>query len=292
MNKNKSLKEAKSNRELFFFGLSFLNKENEYIKEDLYSLLIKANEFKDYSELVINFDNECKNKNLFIKFLKKYNKNIPIQYILNEANFLDFKLYINKHCLIPRMETQELVLLIIKKIEELNIKKDTIVDCCTGSGCIALALKKRFVESNLIASDIDIKAIKVARINANNLDLDITFLRGDKLKPLLNNNIKCDVFVSNPPYVKNIDDLEYSVKKYEPKIAIIDKTGLSFYEDFFKNHEKYLNTSFLMGFEINYDQEKDLTMLINKYFVELDVKYEFIKDSFSRTRFLLIYRGY
>lgn len=292
MNKNKSLKEAKSNRELFFFGLSFLNKENEYIKEDLYSLLIKANEFKDYSELVINFDNECKNKNLFIKFLKKYNKNIPIQYILNEANFLDFKLYINNYCLIPRMETQELVLLIIKKIEELNIKKDTIVDCCTGSGCIALALKKRFVESNLIACDIDIKAIKVARKNANNLGLDITFLRGDKLKPLLNNNIKCDVFVSNPPYVKNIDDLEYSVKKYEPKIAIIDKTGLRFYEEFFKNHEKYLNTSFLMGFEINYDQEKDLTMLINKYFVELDVKYEFIKDSFSRTRFLLIYRGY
>lgn len=292
MNKSKSLKEAKSNRELFFLSLKEFGQEDDYLRNDLYTLLIKANNFSNYSELVLKFNEPCLDENKFFLYLKEFKEGKPIEYITNEAYFLDIKLFVDESVLIPRMETAEMASLILKRVKELNIKTDTIVDCCTGSGCLALFAKKNFKNSKVYASDISRKALKVAKKNADTNEFDITFLEGDKLEPILKENIKCDLFISNPPYVRDYNDLSESVKKYEPINAIMDENGISFYEEFFKFHRDFLNEKYMMAFEINYDEEDELTELINKYFTEFGVNYEFIRDSFSRTRFLFIYRGY
>ena len=166
-----------------------------------------------------------------------------------------------------------------------------IADVCTGSGAIALSIKNYFKDSVVYASDYKDECLNVAKKNANNLELDINFLKGDKLNPFLENNIKLDVLISNPPYVKNIDDIEEKVKINEPLDAIFIEGGLLFYETFFKSHNKVMKNDFFMGFEINYDQEEDLSRLIRKYFGE-NVRYIFEKDIYNLTRYLFILGGY
>ena len=145
-----------------------------------------------------------------IEYLKKYlkdktldegiellNKGIPVQYIVGNVDFYGYNFKVNENVLIPRFETEELVEKTIKYINKYLDKKVDILDLGTGSGCIAITLKKE-LDCNVDAVDISPKALEIAKLNAKNNNVDITFYEGDMLNPI---NKIYDVIISNPPYI-------------------------------------------------------------------------------------------
>ena len=165
---------ALTNRELYFETLKEIKEKSlEISKSEIFLLLEKANNLENYSQLTLNFDKNVANLNYFFELKQKLFNGLPIQYVLNEAPFIDLNVYVDERVLIPRVETEELVLRTCDLIKKLNIKNDSILDMCTGSGCIALYLKKSFPDSNIFASDISFDALDVAKKNAENFKLDI-----------------------------------------------------------------------------------------------------------------------
>ncbi len=232
-----------------------------------------------------------------INYLKKYYKGDineainrlkagePVQYIVGNVDFYGYNLKVDKSVLIPRRETEELVEEVIKRVKMFN--NPTIIDVATGSGAIAISLSKE-LNTHIYASDISSDALKVANINALNNEANITFLQGDMLKPYINNNIKVDVLVSNPPYIRYDEEIEDIVKNNEPSIALYaDNNGLEFYEKILKDCKQVLNNKYLLAFEIGCDQANDIAYLVNKYLG--DVKVEVKKDLSNKDRMLFVY---
>ena len=281
-----------TNREAFFKTKEEVkNKNLEISDNEIFLLIEKVNNYQNYTNLVLNFDKNLANFNYFNELKERLFNGEPIQYILNSAPFVDLDIFVDNRVLIPRVETEELVTKTRYFIEKLELEHKVIGDMCTGSGCIALFMKNSFTDSNVFASDISKDALEVANKNAKDLELDIIFLKGDKTKPFVNQNIKFDIFISNPPYVQNKNDIEEKVKKNEPMNAIYSEDGVAFYRDVFQNYKKFMNNKFMMAFEINYDQEHQLTELVEEYFPG-DKKYMFLKDIYGLTRFLFILKGY
>ena len=179
-----------------------------------------------------------------------------------------------------------------KIIDDNKLNDSTIIDMCTGSGCIGLYMKYTHRNSRVIVSDISKEALKIAKKNSENLGLEIEVLESDKLDVFLKNHIKCDIFLSNPPYVERKEDIFDEVKKYEPMNAVFVENNDIFYEECFKHYKEVMNDKFLMAFEINYDQKERLTNLIGKYFTNDDTKFLFLKDIFGKDRYLIILGGY
>ena len=167
-----------------------------------------------YSESLIN-SNDVKKIIHIVSLLKE---EIPIQQILGYAWFYGHKFNVNKNVLIPRPETEELVDLVIK--ESSNTLPNHIIDIGTGSGCIAIALKKK-IKSKMIAVDISESALSQARKNARNHDVDVEFSKIDILN-LDNHQLlpKIDYIVSNPPYVTHSEISKNSIIYSEPQHAI------------------------------------------------------------------------
>ena len=281
-----------TNREAFFETKEEVKSKNLEISDnEIFLLFEKVNNYQNYTNLVLNFDKNLANLNYFNELKERLFNGEPIQYILNSAPFVDLDIFVDNRVLIPRVETEELVTKTRYFIEKLELEHKVIGDMCTGSGCIALFMKNSFTDSNVFASDISKDALEVANKNAKDLELDIIFLKGDKTKPFVNQNIKFDIFISNPPYVQNKNDIEEKVKKNEPMNAIYSEDGVAFYRDVFQNYKKFMNNKFMMAFEINYDQEHQLTELVEEYFPG-DKKYMFLKDIYGLTRFLFILKGY
>ena len=190
---------------------------------------------------------------------------------------------VNKDVLIPRYETEELVEKTIKKIKNKFNKKIDVLDLCTGSGCIAITIKKE-INSNVTATDISSDALEVAKKNVNLNNVDIKLINSD-----LFNNIdgKFDCIISNPPYISYDEEIDEIVKNNEPNIALYaPNNGLYFYEEILKNIKKYLNNEFIIAFEIGYKQGEFLVELANKYLNNVTISVE--KDLQGRDRFLFI----
>ena len=225
----------------------------------------------------------------FNEGLLRLSNNEPLNYVLGYSYFYGYKMVVNKDVLIPRFETEELVGNVLAYIDEIFKDKNKIVlaDIGTGSGAIAIALKKEESKLEVYASDISKEAIEVAKKNASNNEADITFLQGSLLEPIIENNIKLDVLVSNPPYIKQDEVLEKSVKDYEPSIALFGgEDGLKYYRLIFEDAHKVMNEKGLLCFEIGYDQKENLTKLASNYFKE--AKIEVLKDINKKDRFLII----
>lgn len=154
----------------------------------------------------------------------------PLQYVLQEAWFYGMPLYVDRHVLIPRPETEELVEWIISEQK----KAVTILDIGTGSGCIAIALKKNIPAAEVWAIDISDPALEVAQKNAIDQKADITFKKEDILQVKAENNLpQFDIIVSNPPYIPASGEKEMrkNVVQYEPHEALFvsDNNPLKFY---------------------------------------------------------------
>ncbi len=191
----------------------------------------------------------------------------PVQYVLQEAWFAGMKMYVDEHVLIPRPETEELIAAIIS---ELPNKKYTILDVGTGSGCIAIAIKKKLPAANVYALDINLKALDIAKKNAAENSVDIHFFKTDILHFSAEKTLhEFDVIVSNPPYIKKneADKMLPNVLLYEPHTALFvpDNDPLLFYRaiaDFSLKHLK-VNMGKLY-FEINETMGKQIAVLLKE----------------------------
>lgn len=195
------------------------------------------------------------------EYVKKRLGHMPIQYILNKAYFCGLPLYVNENVLIPRFDTEVLVEEVLKVSKKDKSKR--ILDICTGSGAIAIALKKLGGFERVDALDISDKALEVAKRNANELDSDINFLKSDMFSSLTS-EIKYDIIVSNPPYIQSdvVDTLESEVKDFEPRLALDgDVDGMKFYKIIAENYENYLADNGVLALEIGYDEANDIRAL-------------------------------
>ena len=212
----------------------------------------------------------------------------PMNYVLGYSYFYGYQFKVNKDVLIPRPETEELVGLILSKYDEFYKGQNVnICDVGTGSGAIAISLKKEEEKLNVFASDISIDALNVAKENADNLNANIQFLCGSMLEPYIENNIKVDILVSNPPYIRNDEKLEASVIDYEPHVALFGgDDGLKFYKEIFTLSNKVLNENGLIFFEMGYDQAENMSKLAHSYYP--NGKVEIYKDINGKDRMFLL----
>lgn len=210
----------------------------------------------------------------------KLNKGISVQYIVGNVDFYGNVIKVNENVLIPRFETEQLVERTYDYLKN-KINLD-IVDLGTGSGCIAISLKK-LLNCNMDAVDISNKALEVAKENALLNDTKINFYLGNMLEPL---NKKYDCIISNPPYIANDEQIMDIVKNNEPHLALYaDNDGLYYYDKILKNCNKYLKEKYLIAFEIGSNQGLKIKDLANKY---LNCNIEIIKDLQGLDRFVFI----
>lgn len=215
--------------------------------------------------------------------LKKLESGMPVQYIVGNVNFYGNEISVNPNVLIPRFETEELVEKTINYINKYFNEKINIVDLGTGSGCIAITLKKE-LNCDVTAVDISKEALEVARENAKKNNVKINFINGDMLNPL---NEKYDVIISNPPYISYDEEIMEIVKNNEPHQALYaDNNGLYFYEQILKDANKYLKEQSLIAFEIGYKQAEDIKKLALTYFPNSKIIIE--QDLYKRDRFVFI----
>lgn len=221
----------------------------------------------DLNKFILDMDNEFESdKDLEAKYLsriEKRKKHIPLQYIINKQNFYGLDFYVDESVLIPRYDTENIVDSIVKDCEE--NKCLSVLDLCTGSGCIAVSLKKSGFEK-VYAADISDKALAVAKHNAKLNNADIIFLQGD-LYENFSKEIRFDIIVSNPPYISTdeIARLEKQVKDFEPKLALDGgRDGLDFYKKIINLSKDFLNNKGRLYLEIGYDQSKDVVDLAKK----------------------------
>lgn len=214
--------------------------------------------------------------------IDRLNNGEPVQYIVGNVSFYGNIIDVDKRVLIPRFETEELVENTVKYIKKYNYK--SIVDIGTGSGCIAITLKKFFPEILVDAVDISKDALEVAKKNANKNNANINFYEGNLLEPL---SKKYDVIISNPPYIAYDEEIMDIVKNNEPHIALYaSNNGLYYYEEILKNVYKYINNNGLIAFEIGYNQGEEIKKLASKYLNKYD--FEIKKDMTGKDRMVFI----
>ena len=222
--------------------------------------------------------------NYFKDCLNKLEQGQSIQYIIGNFDFYGNIIKVNKSVLIPRFETDLLVDLTIKKIKELfpNQKID-ILDLGTGSGCIAITLKKE-INSNVDALDISIDAINTAKLNAEYNNAEINFINQDMSTY---KEKKYDVIISNPPYIKYDEEIMDIVKNNEPHLALYaEDEGLYFYKKIIDNIPYITKDKYLICFEIGYTQANSIEDYANKHLDNIEISIQ--KDYSNKDRFIFI----
>ncbi len=216
-------------------------------------------------------------------YIAKRKNLYPIAYITNNREFYYNNFFVDENVLIPRPETELLIDEAIKLIKKNNINH--IADIGTGSGAIAITLKKLFPKSNIYATDISKPALKIAKKNATLHHAKINFLYGNLLEPLKNKSI--DLLLANLPYVSY--DIYHSVKsiKHEPQNALLAKNnGIFYYQNLIAMILKSKQKIKYLILEINPRQEK----LLQKDLQKLKPKKILIKkDLNKKNRFIIIY---
>lgn len=245
--------------------------KEELIKNNIEDASIIAKELAEYifkitrAQMIANNDMEFSKDQTdnYINSIKKISTGIPIQYITNNQEFMNLNFYVDENVLIPQPDTETLVEEVINEYKE---KKCEILDLCTGSGAIAISLAKYINESNIVASDISMKALQIAKLNAekNLVRKKIEFIESDMFNKIYKDDF--DIIVSNPPYIKTkvIEKLDRQVKN-EPYIALDGGAdGLKFYKIIIENAYKYIKNEGKVFLEIGYDQKNKLINLFKE----------------------------
>ena len=271
-----------TNRELYF----------RYQKEGIpdaviYFALEECNCF-NHLLLTNNFDQEIKDENRFVDAMNRYQNGEMIEYIFNRAYFLSRSFYVDKNVLIPRQETEQLVLSTTKLIKEtFNQRFIRIADVCSGSGAIGLSLAHNFKDSVVTLSDISTDALAVSLRNIYEQGLkNVQCVESDMLDRFIAEGSHFDVIVCNPPYIENEETIDEKTWKQEPHLALLAKPATLYYEKVLKDYLKVVNDTYLLCFEIGEDLEERLTELVKKYCKGCSFFFE--KDIYNRTRFLFI----
>ncbi|MCY1604577.1 peptide chain release factor N(5)-glutamine methyltransferase [Staphylococcus pettenkoferi] len=211
----------------------------------------------------------------FKRGMKRLLQGEPVQYILGYQYFYGERFKVSSACLIPRPETEEVMLHFVKQLRP----HARVVDIGTGSGNLPIMIKHLAPSTEVFATDISSEALQVARANAAEHKVDVQFLEGNTLEPLIEQGIKVDGLISNPPYISE-DELEVmgeSVRRYEPQIALFaEERGLAIYHKILKELPQVLNPEAIVTFEIGYQQGECITQLIHALYPWLNV--EVIQD--------------
>ncbi len=200
---------------------------------------------------------ECERR--FWQGIEQLVQGVPIQYLTNQQWFYGLDFYVDRHVLIPQPDTEILVEEVIGLAQE-SQKKLKILDLCTGSGAIAIALAKH-TKAEVKAADISEAALEIARKNARRNAADVTFFQSDMFE---NVNEKLDLIVSNPPYIetKTLENLPQEVKN-EPRLALDGgEDGLAFYKILGKEAPKHLTKEGILALEIGFNQREKVEKLL------------------------------
>ncbi|WP_296112130.1 peptide chain release factor N(5)-glutamine methyltransferase [uncultured Anaerococcus sp.] len=263
-------------------------KISDFLKIDYDTSLISLSYILDKSKSFIlmnqNYKLNKKQSDRLNDIISKRRKSYPLQYAIGEWEFYNLRLKVDERALIPRFETEIIVDYLIKA----PIKKDKILDIGTGSGAIALSLAKNIRGSFVIGSDIEEKALDLARENKEFTGVkNIDFIKSDLFGAISD---KYDLIISNPPYInkKDYDSLD-EILYFEPKSALYGgEDGLDFYRKIIGKANSYLNSGGYLVFEIGYDQREILNKLLReKGFINI----KNIKDFNDFDRFIIAQKG-
>ena len=231
--------------------------------------------------------NRTINQSDLLKFnfaIKDLRHGKPIQYIIGSTEFCDLTLSVSPHTLIPRPETAELVYLIAENAKEHSPQH--ILDLCTGSGCIAIALAKALPSAKVFATDISAEALAVAKKNAECNHANVSFFVADILKEENPAGESYDIIVSNPPYVRIMEKamMHRNVLDYEPHLALFvpDDDPLLFYRHIAEFATKHQQTGGKLYLEINEALANETAVLLQKQ----GYRYIVHKDSFGKDRMI------
>ncbi len=243
------------------------------------------------SDMIVNAKNEINDdiQILLQNALAKLKQHVPVQYITGQAWFYNLSFEVNNAVLIPRPETEELVLEAINFLKENAEKK--VLDIGSGSGCIPISIKKNIPSSIVTSVDVSEAALIVAKKNAADNNVEINFLKIDFLEEKNYKDLAhFDLIISNPPYIpeneKNL--LNKNVTHYEPHLALFvpDNDPLLFYKKILILSENHLqkNGKILLETHEDFANETAALFLADKYVVEIK------KDMQGKDRILIIYR--
>ena len=199
-------------------------------------------------------------RNRFMEWLETRGNHVPLQYLTGEQEFMGLSFLVNEHVLIPRQDTEILVETVLP-----FVSGKTVLDMCTGSGCIAVSLAVLGKTESVCASDISKQAIAVAKRNAQRHRAAISFFQGDLFEPVSG---IFDVIVSNPPYISSdeMSSLMEEVGKNEPESALEGGAdGLDFYRKITKESKKYLKKKGMLFYEIGCNQREAVMAVMNQY---------------------------
>lgn len=236
--------------------------------QDIYSIIKYVTEMDNLEISLnkgLNLPEEYKTK--IINCLEKIiNENYPLQYLTHTQAFFNENYYVDENVLIPRQDTEILVEKAIDYIRAENIKN--AIDLCTGSGAIGISVARNSDVEKVLLIDISEGALDVAKRNIedNYMEDKVSVLKSNLLDEAIKSNIKTDMILSNPPYIKSKDmaSLDANVK-YEPSLALDGgATGMDFYEKIVEQAKQVLNNNGLLIFEIGYDELEQMKELLSK----------------------------
>lgn len=222
---------------------------------------------------------------LYSEAVKRVCSGEPYQYVVGFSWFYGEKFKVTTDTLIPRNETEELVLFVLDKESD---NGQTAVDIGTGTGVIPVTLQKHWSKNKVYATDISQHALEVAKINCESHDVDITFYQGDLYSPLIENKIKTDIIISNPPYIsrEDLSIMTPSVIEHEPHQALFaEDDGLEIYKRLIDGLPEVLNAGGRVYCEIAFNQKNPLLKYLLKKWPETK-HFGVVKDINKQDRIL------
>lgn len=223
------------------------------------------------------------------KYLKELLEHKPVQYVLQETWFYKRKFFVDENVLIPRPETEELIEWIISdaQAKSQHTKPANIIDIGTGSGCIAVSLKKELASANITAIDVSEKALEIAKKNSSVFNISIDFFQINFLDEAEWNSLKrYDIIVSNPPYipVKEKNIMAKNVTEFEPSIALFvdNKDPFIFYKKIASFAKRHLNKNGKIYVEVHENYAKE----VKDFFEKTGFTSEIRKDIYGKARML------
>lgn len=228
----------------------------------------------------------CQKYDNLEEVIAKIDEGYPIAYLIGDVSFYGYTFKVNENVLIPRFETETLIEKTIKLIKSLNLENSNLIDLGTGSGVIAITLKKEIPSLNITAIDKSNEALKVAIENSKLNNVNIDFQNQDIFNYELPENIS--IVISNPPYIEEDSNYNQNVL-YEPKEAIFvsNTNPLIYYEQILKIAKEQITKKHLIAFEIDEDHKEDMYKLFKKYFPSDNIVIE--KDLAGKNRYAFIY---
>jgi len=217
-------------------------------------------------DLYLNFDRPFQEEEMapLRELIVRRGAKEPFAYIVGEVAFAGVQIGVNRAVLIPRPETEILVEQICTHLATQELEGKVLFDLCTGSGCIAIALKKRFPQLSVIASDLSGEALGVARKNCELNGVSVELLQGDLFAPFAEK--ECDYFVCNPPYIGAAEvELNDAELRFEPRQALVaQEEGLAFYRRIAGGLKKHLRMGGCGWLELGKGQGESVKNLFEK----------------------------